>query len=198
MDRITRLMLPVLMLLSATSFAKGGHSAEMATHIESHKYPFELLKHRNYSGYVVYRKDTVQGSLSFKGGHVWIENGMYNIGNKYKLRDSHLHAIVLTNSAGETMHLKKFEKNTARYYRLVHKGKLTLYDRHFVFSLRPEDIDLENMRVSYNGEVWELNEFWAIGAKKKLVDVVNEVYGTNLEAKDYSKKQLIEYILKQE
>ncbi|MDR3681996.1 MAG: hypothetical protein P4L41_18640 [Flavipsychrobacter sp.] len=195
MKRIFALVLPMLLLLSFNSIAKKGRTPLMATHFESHKYPFELLKGQNYEGYVVYRKDTVRGLLRFKMGAVWIENGMFNAAGKYKINDRHLHAITISNREGTIIKLVKFKNFNNKFYRLVHEGKMTMYDRHFVFSKEPREVDIENMVVTYDGNVKELNEKWVLGAKKKLVDEINQVYGTNISPKDYSHDELVKYAM---
>jgi hypothetical protein len=195
MKRIYLLVMPIMVFLSLTTIGRPCMNPEMATHFESHKYPFELLKGKNYEGYIVYRKDTVRGMLRFKMGHVWVTNGMFNAAGSYKLNDRHLHNITLSNREGTIIHIVKFKNFNDKYYRLVHEGKMNMYDRHFVFNMAPDQVDIENMAVTVDGNIKELNEKWGFGAKKKLADMINEVYGTNISPKNYSPAELVKYAM---
>jgi len=191
------LFLIVVVIISFQGLAKAPHAGVIIVP-SVHKDPFDALNRKTFTGYIVHDNDTLRGLIEFKSDVVRVKDALFNTIAKYPLDNKRIHCIDLTNNAGNNIHLMRLKKDDGRYYRIVHQGKLTLYDRNFVFSYQPEDITMEHMYISYNGKIKNVHGLWALTDKRALIQAVNETYGTNLEPRDYTKDELLAYVLQQQ
>ncbi|MBS1584801.1 MAG: hypothetical protein JSS82_04580 [Bacteroidetes bacterium] len=190
----------------------GGHCSSHAGHSSAHCHgtvhafyaghgtyhssedPFRELYKRTYDGYIVYNGDTLAGNINLVKGVLVLDNNKPGtaFGN-YMLGDSLLTGIMLHNDQA-FLTMVRFRGSDKHFYRLVHSGRLNLYDDNLSFNYDAKNVNLSEMRVAYDGKVQEMNDFWTTFPKKRLVYFVNTVYGTNLESAKYDKRALLAYI----
>lgn len=200
MKNIVCYTLIALLLVPFCTQGKGGGNAATTTAIivaSSHVHPFDMLKGKKYDGYIVYGEDTVRGLISFPWSSVKVENELFNKIASHDLDNKKLHAITLVDNQGNTLYITRLVGGRNKLCRVVYEDeKLKLYDRYFVFGNAMKSADLGSMyyQTEHDKKVQDLNNFPVLSPKRKLVQVVNEVYGTTLSPKDYTRKELLQYI----
>lgn len=203
-----------ILFANSTLLAKGagghcsGHAGHSAAHCHgtfhtfyaghgthgSSEDPFRELYKRTYDGYIVYNGDTLAGDINLVKGLLVLNNGTTGTAfDNYMLGDSLLTVIVLRNDQA-LLSMERLPGADKNFYRLVHSGRLNLYDDKLSFKYDANNVDLSEMRVAYDGKVQEMNTFWTTFPKKRLVYFVNTVYGTALDSKNYSKASLLDYV----
>jgi len=146
------------------------------------------------AGYVVYNSDTIRGIISFTKFDVFIEqpiNKEFSYYYQFNTRNLHLKAVVTYNVDNKPLYLVRVSPRGHKLFRLVHEGKLTIYDDRFSYIYHPEQIDKNLIVVAYKGHVKEFGSFFTTGTKRNLIDHVNDVYGLDLDPRNISWKELL-------
>jgi len=147
-------------------------------------------------GYAVYAHDTISGTLTLKPNAILLATS--DSGKDYdytfKIRDKELEYVTAFNSEDKQVKLVRLEKNRKKLWRVVHEGKLNLYDDDHGFIYRPEDIDKMFLVARFNGTTKTLNSFYGVKSKEQLTEYVNEAYGLHLDPKNFSWNQLLIYL----
>ena len=147
-------------------------------------------------GYVVYAHDTLTGALTIDGGSVFLEtaDSVQSYDYKFRMRKKELEYVVGFNSDNKQVKLVRLEKDKGQMWRLVHEGKLNLYDDGKGLIYQPEDIDKSLMMAEYNGKMIKLNSFSLVRNKETLVQCINEAYGVKLDPKQSGWNELLIYL----
>ena len=149
---------------------------------------------RQAEGYVVYKTDTLKGLIWVSKTEVLLErmlDSKYSYVNDFKLKNTDLKTIMLYNQDGKPLCLTRVKPTDKRMMRLVHEGKLNIYDDQIRYIYKPTDIDKAMIVISYNGEVEELGAFFSSHTKYDLIGYINDIYGLNLDHKSISWKDLL-------
>jgi len=179
-------LIAVFVVSFNTSFAKGscgGHGCggHGGVAVGAHHNPFDKIDRICFPGYVVYMNDTVKGNVSVKDEKVKVDIGL--ITKQYKMSDKGLQSIYLNNN-DQVLFMTHLDNKGKKFYRLLHMGKLSLYDDRYDFSYKLRGIDVGDMMLAYSGKVEPLDPFPALRSKKRLVASINKVYGMNLDYKE--------------
>ena len=148
-------------------------------------------------GYVVYNRDTIKGSLLMYNREVQIEvpiNETYSYFYSFKMRDTCLKSIQMFNKDNKPLIMARVAPGDKRMMRLVHEGKLTIFDGRRKFIYKPRDVDRGIMVVCYDNVVDDLGTFLAANTKRDLIMYINDIYGLNINPKTISWQQLLRKI----
>ncbi len=142
----------------------------------------------SFDGYIVYNSDTIPGIVTITQNQVSLDTKEYGnrkIFYQADLKNPKLTAITVFKGPKE-LHLVRLFTNDKHLYRMVHKGKLMLYDRSYNF-LTTENINNSLLAVREKG-------IQKIKGKIELAKTVNETYGLQIDVSKTSKKELIRII----
>jgi len=150
----------------------------------------------NMPGYVVFENDTLKGvvTLTGKGVNVETTDQQQKYDYAFAARKEGLTYVTVYNTDSSQLNLVRVDDDSRRLYRVIHEGKLNLYDGRHKFIYQPEDIDIQSLYVVYNGEGSELRARSKEDAKIRLTQFVNKAYGLNLDSKDFTWKALLVYL----
>ena len=177
--------------------AKTGHEARIPRGIgkrdnyEELKLPGSVNR---ATGYVVYNSDTIRGIISFTKFDVFIEqpiNKEFSYYYQFNTRNLHLKAVTTYNVDNKPLCLVRVSAKGHKLYRLVHEGKLNIFDDRFSYIYDPGQIDKNLIVIAYKGHVKELGSFFTANTKRNLIDHVNDVYGLDLDPRNISWKELL-------
>ncbi len=149
-------------------------------------------------GFVVYERDTIQGIVTMEKNKVEIQN--IDSGKHYdysfKTKKAGLTYITLyeSDSSNNQLNLVRLQGDKKNLWRVVHEGKLNIYDKRRGFIYSPDDVDMKTIKVVYNGQSEALYAHSVSDAKRKLTEYVNTAYGSNLDARNFTWKELLVYI----
>jgi hypothetical protein len=147
----------------------------------------------SFDGYVVYGKDTLPGIVTFNKNIVYLENS-YSPGHRgvcsFLLAGKALHAVTVYYGNHE-LYLVRLSENEKRLSRVLHTGKLNIYDDSYKFPTA-DNIHKSGLRIVYGGQMKSLKT--SGDTKKELIDHINAVYGLNLDANSFSWQGLLRYI----
>jgi hypothetical protein len=170
----------------------GGHGAYVAGHSSSDEDKFADMRGKLCTGYLVYKGDTLSGMITCTDNQFFYKkDALQDSTTSFKIRDTALSYACLHENGKVLQMIRLDDKHL---YRVYHTGKLSLYDTYFSFDYLSKKFYNLDDRVAYNGENRTLNDFWAISAKRKLVQNINEAYGTSLRPNTYNKKALLAYM----
>lgn len=148
-------------------------------------------------GYVVYKTDTVRGYITIDNKDVYVQQpvaaGKY-VYYSYRTNNSSLKCVVLYNTEDKSMELVRLNNNDKRLWRVVHRGKVTVYDDKIGFIYEAKDIDKDNVVIIYNDEVEKMRTVFGFDVKQTLIDDINRAYGYQLDPKNYTWQQTLEFI----
>lgn len=145
-------------------------------------------------GYVVYNRDTLRGFIFVSKDEVNLEHPISNELSKYynfQLRDRSLSFITMYNHDKKPLCLTRVRPNDRNMMRLVHEGKINIYDDRINYIYDPEDIDKNMIMISYDGIVEDLSSFLTETTKRDLIDFINDVYSLKLDPKTLTWKELL-------
>jgi hypothetical protein len=147
-------------------------------------------------GFVVYEHDTISGAVTIKNNAILVETADTARGYDYKFRIKKpgLDYVTVYNDDNKQINLVRLKDEPKTLYRVIHEGKLNIYDERHDFIYRPEDVDARTLIVVYNGEIVHLHGHSPEREKQRLVAFVNKAYGTDLDPQKYNWKQLLIYI----
>ena len=140
----------------------------------------ETSKHANsaryfsFDGIMLYGTDTISGIITITHNTVSLEHIATYKGRKdysSALSDPHLQGIIIYKGA-KTLQLVRLSATDKHLYRVVHHGKLNLYDRSYSF-LTAENVGRQ-MVAEHDGQRIKLK------SDKELIDAVNTNYTTSL------------------
>ena len=147
-------------------------------------------------GFVVYAHDTLSGAVTLRTNTVYLATT--DSGRKYdytfRARDKELAYVSAFNSEDKQVKLVRLDKNSRKLWRVVHEGKLNLYDDDHRFIYRPEDIDKMSLVAEFNGETKSLKSFSGTKSKEQLAEYMNAAYGLHLDPKNFTWNQLLIYL----
>ncbi len=184
-----------------------------------------LTKHKSINAVVIYRKDTIKGRALFlydayapRGKGQWQEQCyrmfllLKNKDSTYKINvaDTDLTRIFLSDSAGKKLLLVKFPHiNT--FLRVIHTGKLCIYDCIYSFSYR-HTLNIHSWSYHStllssklnpfpdsvsNGSLHQFEKTVPLGKDvtvasclswQNLIHAINETYHLQINTEDYKRK----------
>lgn len=155
-------------------------------------YPAE----EDLDGYVVYAHDTISGAVTIKNNTIAVETADTARGYDYrfKIKKQQLQCVTVYNDDNKQVNLVRLKDEPKKLWRIIHEGKLNIYDERHDFIYRPEDIDPKTLIVVYNGELVHIHARSMEATKQRLTSFVNKAYGSDLDPNKYSWKALLVYI----
>ncbi len=141
---------------------------------------------RKANGYIVYKGDTIKGLIMMGLDGVYLDHIQNNGSGKFydvKFKDRGLKTIMMYNADNKPLCLTRVKESDKKLMRLLHEGKLTVYDDRIGYVYTPDDIDPFLVVVSYNGEVETLGSFSKGETRKDLIAYINDVYGLKIDYK---------------
>lgn len=180
-------------------------TAEVCTypfmHCKAHSFadmqlvPDNTTRHSNsarffsFDGYLVYGQDTLYGIVTITKNEVGIEHqsiadGIRN--SSYDLTDKNLRAITVFKGMRE-LNLVRVLHQDKHLSRVVHAGKLSIYDRKFSF-LTATNISRHLRIVPSGGSIVHTND------KQELLALVNSAYGISAGAAEMETDKLFTII----
>lgn len=147
-------------------------------------------------GYVVYAHDTLSGVVTIGSSAVFLEtaDSVQNYDYKFRMRKKELEYVVAFNADNKQVKMVRLPMNKNTMWRVVHEGKLNLYDDGKGLIYQPEDIDKLGLMARYNGKMTKLSGISQVKAKEQLIKCVNEAYGINLDPRSTSWNGLLIYL----
>ncbi len=146
-------------------------------------------------GYIVYRNDTIHGLIMLYKFELWFQvpiNDDYSYFFTYSLKDPSLRTIMMYNNADKKpLCFTRLKDNDKRLMRVLHEGKLNIYDDRIGYIYKPQDIDKNLIVVEYEGVIDDLSSFFTESTKRDLIGYINDAYGIKLIPKDISWEQLL-------
>ena len=148
------------------------------------------------NGYVVYAMDTLRGLVTLGHKTISLENrdSGRNYDYKFRINQKQLTAVWATNDERKQLDLVRLKNDHKQLWRLIHEGKLNIYDTRHDFIYRPDDIDIRSLAIVYNGKTIKLEAYSPTEAKERLTGLVNTAYEVKLDAGKYSWNELLIYI----
>ena len=156
----------------------------------------EELSKEPMDGYVVFYNDTLSGAVTIKKHALALEttDSGKNYDYKFHEKDPGVQYVTVYNEDDKQLNLVRLKTDPKKLLRVVHTGKLNIYDGRRGFIYTPEDIDIKTLVVSWKGELASLHSSSVNTAKEWLTGYVNEAYGFNLDPKAFGWKELLIYI----
>lgn len=147
-------------------------------------------------GFVVFYNDTLSGAVTVAKRAISMETTDSGKDYDYRFRekDPGLQYVTVYNEDDKQLNLVRLNGDAKKLWRVIHTGKLNVYDGHRGFLYKPEDVDLKTLTIYYNGEISTLNSSSVKTAKEWLTGYVNRAYGLSLDARDFSWKELLIYV----
>lgn len=142
----------------------------------------ETSKHANsaryfsFDGVMLYGTDTIPGIITITQNNVSLEHIATYKGRKYyssALSDPQLKGIIVYKGA-KTLQLVRLSTTDKHLYRVLHRGKLNLYDRSYSF-LTANNVG-KQMIAEYDGRRIKLK------SERELNEAINTTYNTTLPA----------------
>jgi hypothetical protein len=175
-------------LAYSPTYSYGGASSD--------NYDYDYNTDDSLEGYVVYAHDTLSGVVTIASSAVYLETADSAQGYDYKfrMRKPELQYVTAYNSDDKQIKLVRLGSNKKHMWRVVHEGKLNLYDDGKGLIYQPGDVDKMNLIAEYNGKQNKLNQLSPVKAKEQLIKCVNEAYGVTLDPKKVSWNELLIYL----
>ena len=147
-------------------------------------------------GFVVFYNDTLSGAVTVARRAVSMETTDSGKDYDYHFRekDPGLQCVTVYNEDNKQLNLVRLKGDTKKLWRVIHTGKLNIYDGRRGFIYKPEDVDLKTLTISYNAEITSINSSSAQETKQWLTGYVNQVYNLNLDPNKFTWKELLIYV----
>ena len=147
-------------------------------------------------GYVVYEHDTITGLVTIESNAVLVESkdAQRNYDYKFKLGNKGLEYVNVYNTDSSVLNMVRIKDGPKKMMRIVHEGRLSVYDANHGFIYKPEDIDAYSLTVVYNGVPEHIGSSSTPRTKLRLTEYVNKAYGLELNPNDFSWKELLVYM----
>ncbi len=148
------------------------------------------------NGYVVFENDTISGNMTIKKHAIKLYTADTAQEYDYVFRNHQkgLKSVVATNEDQKELDLVRLGDNHKKLYRLIHFGKLNIYDEGRNYIYRPEDIEANSITVVYNNEVISLASQNRDQVKLRLASFINKVYGSDINPNYMDWNSLLIYI----
>ena len=147
-------------------------------------------------GFVVYARDTLKGQITLKTKTIFLEKteSGHNLDYKFRPAQEMLTAVRVINEDDKQLDLVRLKENPKKLWRLIHDGKLNLYDSRHNFIYQPEDIEIRSLKAVYNGNEIDLSATTTDEAKENLTELINTAYSSHLDARKFSWRELLIYL----
>lgn len=167
-------------------------SAPMYTNSDNN----EQLSKEPMDGYVVFFNDTLSGAVTVDKRAISLEtiDSGRNYDYRFHQKDQGLQYVTVYNEDDKQLNLVRLKEEPKKLLRVIHTGKLNIYDSRRGFIYKPADIDVKTLTVSYNGEVASLHSNSVNDTKEWLTQYVNQAYGLNLDPNKFNWTELLIYI----
>jgi len=151
-------------------------------------------------GYAVYENDTLKGAITIKGRTVSVKtaDGQRDYDYTFRPNKKGLQYVEGYNNDSVELNLVRLKENDKKLWRVIHTGKLNVYDGGTGFIYRPEDVDASTILVVYNGEEISLHSHNRDVTKQRLTAFINKAYGTDVNPNNMSWKSLLIYLDKKD
>ena len=186
-SRFLSIILPLL-FSSFLSLAKGGghpcasHSVHTAIYVHHSQNRLNGMPADSMRCTVVYNDDTLRGTARYKNGKFLMANSDTTL----KLNPDNLALKSMTLYRADTsLTLVRLERKDRQMYRLIHSGKLNIYDDRGDFVHDAKHIG--TVKITPDGSP-------RIVGRRGLINFINKIYGAQLSRKETSWEQLIAYI----
>ncbi len=148
------------------------------------------------SGYVVYENDTINGNMIIGNRSIRLSAADSLQDYEYVFRDRKkgLKYVMATNEDQKELDLVRLGDNEKKLYRIIHLGKLNIYDEGRGFIYKPEDIQANTITVVYNGEVISLESHNLNQTKLRLASFINKAYNTDINPNNMDWNSLLIFI----
>lgn len=189
-------------VLSPVGHATGEVCTYPYMHCRAHHFadvqmmPDNTTRHSNsarffsFDGFVVYGADTLYGIVTITKYEVGIEHQSIADGirySSYELTDKHLKAITVYKGMRE-LHLVRAWPSDKHLSRVVHAGRLTIYDRKFSF-LTADNVS-RRLRIASPGS----EDLLHTRDTHELLALVNRTYAANIGDEERDKGRLFTII----
>ena len=140
-------------------------------------------------GYLVYKRDTLRGLVTLSANSVLLERPIdadRSIYYVFHFNNTDLRTIMMYNTDKKPLCVTRVSEKDKRMLRLVHEGKLNIYDDRIAYIYEPKDIDKNYIIISSADGVEDLSSFLTENTKRDLIIFVNDIYGLNIDPKSIS------------
>jgi hypothetical protein len=145
-------------------------------------------------GQVVYGADTMYGVVTLTNNNVFLEpqaGDTQFFGIRFPYADKNLKSVIVYNG-DEQLFLIRLGVLDTKLSRVIHIGKLSVFDDSYSFS---GHIDDPNLKVLYDGKIHALGSLVVLDMRMKLLNAANKAYGIKLDPrKFYSTQNVVDYI----
>jgi len=139
-----------------------------------------------FDGYIVYCHDTAYGLINLTADGVYFDGGDLQLKVPYKHQG--LKAVVLYNEQNEELYLKRIG-NDKILSRVLHDGKLVVYDSYYSFD--KSDFSYASLNAAYRGK--EQRPLVMLDSRVHMIRTINRVYGSDLPT-DYDWSAVVQHI----
>ncbi len=172
----------------------GTHKKKVRERKAIEKDMFKNLEGVEFTGYLVYDKDTFEGKISYDAMD-FVMPCKKDSTDYFDIEDPSLKYVFL--DAGDSIHkivLERLDNN--KMYRLLHNGKLMIFDTYYNFDYHSKEIFKKDMAIIYDGKMEKINDKAIEDCKSRLIFCINKVYGLNIKPGDYDENGLLLFIQK--
>lgn len=182
------------LFFSIAAMAKGtGHCSahHVVVHpVAHHTDPWKTLLAQPHIGVATYDNKTMPYAIQYQANKLILTDSN---DNHLKVSPGNLKLQRLTiYNANTALSLVRLQPDNPALYRVVHTGKLSIYDNALSYACNANSIRVGSIQLVYDGRVKPLHAFF--NGRKRLVSYINKVYGTQLDYKNYTWDSLIAYI----
>ena len=147
-------------------------------------------------GYIVYKSDTMKGLImmysKFEILFQKVINEDYSYYYKFNKANTDLQTIMMYNGKDKKpVCFTRIKKRDKKLMRVIHDGKLSIYDDRVGYIYDPKDIDKNLIVIAYNDTVEDLSSFFTENTKRDLIVFVNDIYGLKIDPKTITWKELL-------
>lgn len=151
--------------------------------------PWNSALYASLDGYIVYGEDTLSGVVTVADRSVYLEqvlDAATEYGYNADYADSMLNEVVVFKGNRE-LHLARILPGDKQLYRVLHTGRLNIYDDSYCL-LSGNNINRAHIKVVSGGRVSEIEN------KDQLLEQVNAAYGMHLKHKGMTWAKLLDII----
>jgi hypothetical protein len=177
-----------------SSHHPGEHKKKKRTKEDLDKDMFKNLEDVEFSGFLVFDNDTFEGKISYDAKD-FVMPCQKDSFDYFDVDDTHLKYVFL--DAGDSIHKITLERlGNNKIYRLLHNGKLQIFDTYYTFDYHSKEIFKKDMAMMYKGKMETIDPMPIEDCKRKLVSFINKIYGLHIKPEDYDENGLLLFIQK--